>query len=63
MMSNLNLGSPPQRSYNINTTSTCKLHLKKVGNYRTIIEHLDTESEKKKKKICERNKMSQPDSQ
>lgn len=48
MMSNLNLGSPPQRSYNINTTSTCKLHLKKVGNYRTIIEHLDTESYKKK---------------
>lgn len=49
-MSNLNLGSPLQRSYNINTTSTCKLHLKKVGNYRTIIEHLDTESKKKKKK-------------
>jgi hypothetical protein len=48
MMSNLNLGSPLQRSYNINTTSTCKLHLKKVGNYRTIIEHLDTESKNKK---------------
>ena len=46
MMSNLNLG-PLQRSYNINTASTCKLHLKKVGNYRTIIEHLDTESKKK----------------
>ena len=56
MMSNLNLGSPLQRSYNINTTSTCKLHLKKVGNYRTIIEHLETVSKKKKNKSVNETK-------